>query len=330
MGFSIGIGLTNNCNLNCAHCYRDSSDIRNIRLDQIQRLCESLPVDSLGMGTGENVLNPEFIPIVDYLSGRNIRLSIASNGYTLTTIPDKTLHAFHDVEVSIDFPTRAEQDDFRGEGNWDLVHRAIRRCHEAGLKVSILTTLMNTNFGRMADLLALARNNETYLRVNVYQPVKSGDFRLEYNQFWQAYRELFAAGKVISCSEPVVRAAMGLKEVKSPCARESIRFNPRGEAIPCVYWPLDGQIPPLLDDIPRFGEDIINHESFHLARGVPPAASDCPCQGGCASRRALNGALDAHDEYCPWVRGENVSLAWEATPHQELMRSRNVCTTIVV
>jgi MoaA/NifB/PqqE/SkfB family radical SAM enzyme len=141
---------------------------------------------------------------------------------------------------------------------------------------------------------------------------------------------LFSVAKVVSCNEPVVRAAMGLGEIKSPCARESIRFNPRGEIIPCVYWPLDGKVPPHLDDIPRFGEDIINHESFQLARDAPPVASACPCQGGCASRRALNGELNAHDEYCPWVRGETMVLEWVPAPHQELMRSRNVCTTIVL
>ncbi|MFZ1755559.1 MAG: hypothetical protein WAU10_17545, partial [Caldilineaceae bacterium] len=59
-------------------------------------------------------------------------------------------------------------------------------------------------------------------------------------------------------------------------------------------------------------------------------AADCPCQGGCASRRALNNELDAHDEYCPWARGDEMKLAWEAAPAVDLVRSRNVCTTIVV
>ena len=51
------------------------------------------------MGTGENALNPEFNEIVSYLSARRIRLSVASNGYTLTVISESILELFNDVEV---------------------------------------------------------------------------------------------------------------------------------------------------------------------------------------------------------------------------------------
>jgi len=122
MGYSVGIGLTNDCNLTCAHCYRDTERISSLSLEQVQRICQAIPVASLGMGTGENALHPEFIQIVDYLREQGIRLSIASNGYSLTSIPEQTLSAFQDVEVSIDYPTQSEQDTWRGAGNWALVH----------------------------------------------------------------------------------------------------------------------------------------------------------------------------------------------------------------
>ena len=100
------------------------------------------------MGTGENALHPEFDAIVAYLAGRGVKLSIASNGYSLTVMPDDVLRAFHDVEVSIDFATETEQDAFRGAGNWALVHQAMDRCHRLGVEVSILATLMRTNTTR--------------------------------------------------------------------------------------------------------------------------------------------------------------------------------------
>jgi hypothetical protein len=53
---------------------------------------------------------------------------MASNGYSLTVIPDAVLRALHDVEVSIDFAIESEQDTLRGPGNWNLVHQAIARC----------------------------------------------------------------------------------------------------------------------------------------------------------------------------------------------------------
>ena len=329
MSYSVGIGLTNDCNLTCAHCYRDTGRIDHLSLEQVQRICQSIPVASMGMGTGENALHPQFIPIVEYLRQQGIRLSIASNGYSLTTLPEEILLAFQDVEVSIDFPTQEEQDAWRGRGNWALVHQAIERCQHLGIEVSILATLMRTNYVLMDRMLALARRVQVNLRVNAYQTVKTDFFRLEYDQFWEGYRRLFAEGLVISCSEPVVRAVMGLKDVQSPCGRRSIRFNPRGQVIPCVYWPTSRGTMYSLEDLYDLGSKVIEDGSFETARRIPPSAATCPCQGGCASRRALNNRLDAHDDYCPWVRGEEIHLDWRPAPARDLMRAGNVCTTIV-
>ena len=330
MGYSVGIGLTNDCNLNCAHCYRDTSQINHISLDQVKQLCASIAVDSMGMGTGENALHPQFVAIVAFLSQQGIKLSLASNGYSLMTMPDETLHSFNDVEVSIDFPTQTEQDAFRGQGNWDLVHQAIERCHKMGLEVTILSTLMRRNFDKMDKMVALARLNGVNLRVNAYQAVKSDEFRLDYDQFWEGYRRLFSAGLVVSCSEPVVRARMGMGPAHSPCGHNSIRINPRGQVIPCVYWPVEPGGPIVIDDLQDKGVNVLANRLFTLARYEPAAAADCPCRGGCASRRALHGRLDAHDDYCPWVREDLTPLEWRPAPSKNLMRIGNVCTTVVV
>lgn len=330
MGYSVGIGLTNDCNLNCAHCYRDTQVINHISLDQVKKLCSSITVDAIGMGTGENILNPEFDEIVAYLNNFGVKLSIASNGYSLTTASAHILKMFSDVELSIDFPTEKGQDALRGQGNWVLVHEAIERCQDIGIEVSILSTLMNTNFDKMDQMVALARSNGCNLRVNVYQAVKTDSFRLRYEQFWEGYERLFSAGLVVSCSEPVVRAVMGLEDVQSPCGRHSIRINPRGQIIPCVYWPVVDGDQKAVKDLSNLGSRVFEERNFLDARLEPRVADDCACRGGCASRRALNHGLNAHDEYCPWVKGDSINLEWNTAPAKDLMRSGNVCTTVVV
>lgn len=37
VGYSVGIGLTNDCNLNCAHCYRDTQTISAVSLAQVKK-----------------------------------------------------------------------------------------------------------------------------------------------------------------------------------------------------------------------------------------------------------------------------------------------------
>src|SRR2546429_577321 len=44
MRFSVGLGLTNACNLSCAHCYRDVGPAQYLTLADVRRVCESLPV----------------------------------------------------------------------------------------------------------------------------------------------------------------------------------------------------------------------------------------------------------------------------------------------
>ncbi len=327
MGYSVGIGLTNDCNLNCAHCYRPTDRVYCLSLAEIKTICGSIPVSAMGMGTGENSLYPQFGEIVGYLRDQGIKLTMASNGYSLNTLPEEVLCAFHDVEVSIDFPTDHEQDRFRGQGNWRDVHAAMERCRNLGIEVTILATLMSNNYDRMDGLARLARSRGTNLRVNAYQPVKTDHFRLSYEQFWEGYRQLFASAQLVSCSEPVVRAVLGQQPVLSPCGSHSIRFTPQGRVIPCVYWPSSSLT---IEDMPLLGEGVLDTPEFRLCRQVPPSARDCPCQGGCASRRALAGDLDQHDEYCPWVRDKEIHLEVQMAPQKDLPRGRNVCTTIVV
>jgi MoaA/NifB/PqqE/SkfB family radical SAM enzyme len=326
VALSVGMGLTNDCNLHCAHCYRPTDGVHTLTLGDVARVCEHLPVGSIGLGTGENALHPQFLEIVTYLHARGIKLSIASNGYSLNTMPEEYLRCFHDVELSIDFPSEDEQDAFRGQGNWRDVHRAMERSVKAGVYVSILATMMNTNYDRMDQLAALARSLAVNLRVNVYQPVQNARFTLGYGEFWEGFRRLLGVSRLVSCTEPVVSAVLG-GGVAPTCAHESVRITPLRRVTPCVYWP-DSSLG--LEDLSRLGVGILDTPVFRSARQVPPSAAQCPCQGGCAGRRALLGALDQHDIYCPWNRGDAIHLDHTLAPATDLVRKRNYCTTIVM
>lgn len=325
-GLSAGIGLTNECNLTCAHCYRSTNSIHRLTIEDIKSICRHLSVGSIGFGTGESALHPEFPRIIEYLKPQGIKLTMASNGHSLRVLSDECLTAFHDVEVSVDFPTEREQDLFRGLGNWREVKTAMDRCRALGIEVSVLTTMMNTNFDRIDEIARLARSWGVNLRVNAYQSVKTDSFHLSYEQFWESYCRLFGASRLVSCSEPVVKAVLGLGPAVSPCGHQSVRFTPDGLIIPCVYWPGRSLG---LDKLPELGTSILDTPEFEASRRVPASAKDCLCQGGCASRRALSGNLDRHDEYCPWVRGDEIRLDVEPASSKDLPRGSHVCTTIV-
>src|SRR5467141_4779012 len=91
---ALGLGLTNECNLSCAFCYRDPTRTDRLSLDQVKSVIERLPIRSVNLGTGENGMHPEFKAILAYLRERYVKLTITSNGHSVAVLEDNELRAF--------------------------------------------------------------------------------------------------------------------------------------------------------------------------------------------------------------------------------------------
>ncbi len=328
--FALGIGLTNECNLACAFCYRDPTRTDRLSLEQVRAAMTSLPVRSVNLGTGENGMHPQFAGILDYLRTQPIKLTITSNGYSIQVLDDGQVTAFKDVEFSLDYPTEAEQDGQRGAGNWRLLHEQAERCRRLGVPVTFIAVMMRSNFDRLAEIADIVKFYDAPLRINVYQSVRSDKFALTYEEYWQAFETLFARTDVIAIGEPLVRAMAGLPPRQGGCGVATVRVTPRATVQPCVYWPGGGAPLDLLLD---GGADIVRSDPFAAARSVPTACRSCShlqtCGGGCAGRRRLLDALDRPDPYCPVVRGEDRKLKIRMATSRELPKLESACTTIV-
>jgi radical SAM protein with 4Fe4S-binding SPASM domain len=328
---SLGLGLTNECNLSCAFCYRDPTRTDRLSLDQVKSVMERLPVGSVNLGTGENGMHPEFRAILGYLRSKRIKLTITSNGHSVAVLDDDELRAFHDIEFSLDYPTQAEQDAQRGNGNWDLIHRQAERCVRFGVPVTIIAVMMKANYRRLAEVARVAKQFDAPLRVNVYQAVRSDIYALSYEEYWEGFRLLFAETDVIAIGEPLVRAMAGLPPLRTGCGISTVRVTPRATTQPCVYWPGMGEP---LSNLISMGPDILESAPFEQARTLPDACQLCEfrdtCQGGCAGRRRLQGALFEPDYYCPIVRGQRPTLDIRMAAARDLPKLRSSCTTVVI
>jgi radical SAM protein with 4Fe4S-binding SPASM domain len=327
MGFSVGIGLTNECNLRCPHCYRPDMVVDRLTLQDVRRVCDSIPVRSMNLGVGENGLHPQYQAILDYLWGRGITTTITSNGLSIQALTDDGVKRFHSVEFSLDFPTEEEHDAFRGRGNWRAVMGSIERCANLGLPVTVAAVMMSINSDRLAELATVAASVGANLRVNIYQPAKTDRFTVTYDQFWDGFRRLLGAARLVATTEPVLAAVLGLEGFAGPgCGRSTIRVAPDGRILPCTYWPKSRL---RLTDLTTLKEEIVQAPEFREARQMPRVCDGCPCRGGCAGRRAVTGDLHAPDPYCPFARGDRIVIDWEQATGQDLPKVGSACTTVV-
>jgi radical SAM protein with 4Fe4S-binding SPASM domain len=330
-GISLGLGLTNECNLACAFCYRDPTRTDRLSLEQVKSVMERLPIRSVNLGTGENGMHPEFKAILNYLRTLPVKRTITSNGHSVAVLEDNELRAFHDIEFSLDYATQAEQDAQRGQGNWALIHQQAERCLRLRVPVTIIAVMMKSNYLRLAEVARVAKQFDAPLRVNVYQAVRSDIYALSYEEYWEGFRRLFAQTDVIAIGEPLVRAMAGLAPLGGGCGVSTVRVTPRGTTQPCVYWPGSGEP---LSDLISVGLDILDSAPFEQARTLPEACVPCAfrdtCHGGCAGRRRLQGALLEPDYYCPIVRGERRSLPVRMAASRDLPKLSSSCTTVVI
>jgi radical SAM protein with 4Fe4S-binding SPASM domain len=316
---SLGLGLTNECNLACSFCYRDPSRTDRLSLDQVKAVMERLSVHSVNLGTGENGMHPDFKAILAYLRTKPIKLTITSNGHSVAVLEDNELGSFHDIEFSLDYATQAEQDAQRGDGNWALIHQQAERCRRLRIPVTIIAVMMKSNYLRLPDVARVAKQFDAPLRVNVYQAVRSDVYALNYEEYWEGFRRLFEETDVIAIGEPLVRAIAGLPPLRDGCGVRTIRVTPRGTTQPCVYWPGSGEP---------------NSTPFEEARTLPETCNPCEfrdsCHGGCAGRRRLQGALLQPDFYCPIIRGERPTLPVRTAVNRDLPKLSSSCTTVVI
>ncbi len=140
------IYLTNECNLNCPHCYMNSGkkNENELTTKEIKKLLLALNKKMYTHVTftgGEVFLKKEFDSILKFSKELGLKNIVLTNGTLATKKKISEVATFIDeVQVSIDGYDEKTNSEIRGEGNFDLAKQAVETFLEKGVKTVIAIT----------------------------------------------------------------------------------------------------------------------------------------------------------------------------------------------
>ncbi len=173
--------ITRTCNLRCVHCYSDSYAQKypgELTLAQARAVIDDLVayhVPALLFSGGEPLTHPYLFELMEYATGRGLRVTLSTNGTLITPEIAARLKATNLTYVGISLDGIGETNDlFRGKkGAFDAAVHGIRNCVEVGQKVGLRLTLTRRNCMDLHDIFDFIQN-EGIQRACFYHLVYTG------------------------------------------------------------------------------------------------------------------------------------------------------------
>ncbi len=160
--FVVGWELTLACNLRCRHCGSTAGDSRvcELTLEESLAVCDQFPsllVQEVDFTGGEPLLRPDWQKIAARLGSLGIKTKMISNGIALTaeTVTQIKDNGIAGVGVSLDGLEESHDYLRNRKGLFQLVLAGIGRVINAGLPVTVITTVNALNVGELPVLATL-------------------------------------------------------------------------------------------------------------------------------------------------------------------------------
>ncbi len=169
--FLIQWHLTERCNLRCTHCYQEDTKIDELSLPEIKETISEISEmfsawtaryavalsPSFNITGGEPFLRKDLFDILGEIQGRGYDIFLLTNG---TLIDEGRARALKDVgvkgvQISMEGPEDIHE-TIRGKGSFAASVRGIRHLLDAGMRVTMNTTLSSINAGHFLDLTELS------------------------------------------------------------------------------------------------------------------------------------------------------------------------------
>lgn len=173
--------INSQCNLNCKHCYSNSTAAKKdetLNTKEAFNLIDQLAdfnVPVLLLSGGEPLLRPDLFKLIKKAKSRDLRVVISTNGTLLTKKVVKELKSLgvSYIGISLDGLENVN-DQFRGKkGAFNAALEGIRNCQKYGQKVGLRFTINQENYHELDELFRLIEK-ENIPRICFYHLVYSG------------------------------------------------------------------------------------------------------------------------------------------------------------
>jgi radical SAM protein with 4Fe4S-binding SPASM domain len=164
----VGWGITERCNLSCAHCYSAAVKTAGDELSRAEALAVidalgALGTERLGWTGGEPLLRKDVEELTEYAARRyGIQSGITTNGVLLTASRAASLKraGIGFVQISLDGSTSDRNHGIRGASNsaFRRILEAVRITCDLGLDVHMAMLLSAATLDDAHAMLALARD----------------------------------------------------------------------------------------------------------------------------------------------------------------------------
>jgi len=155
--------LIRRCNLTCKHCYSISADTdfpNELSTEQVFTVMDDLKqfgVPVLILSGGEPLLRPDIYDIAQRAKDMGFYTALSTNG---TLIDNSNIDKIADMGfdylgISIDGIAETHDKFRRKEGAFDASIKALRLCHDKGIKVGLRFTMTQDNAEQLPQLLTL-------------------------------------------------------------------------------------------------------------------------------------------------------------------------------
>ena len=316
---------TNNCNMFCAHCYRESGEKAQGELDTTQAKKLISEVANAGFkimifSGGEPMTREDIYELIAYAKEMGLRPVLGSNGSLITPEAAQKLKAagLAGAGISLDSLDKDKHDKLRRlDGAWEMAVAGMKNCINAGIRTQIHTTVMDWNAEEIEDIMDFAVEigasaHHIFFLVPTGRGEEIVDQALKRDEYEEILVRIMKKAQTVpievkpTCAPQFMRVAkqlgMDLRFSKGCLAGISYCIiSPKGDVQPCAYMKMEiGNV----KDTP-FDEIWQNNETFKILRtesykdGCGTCGFNKKC-GGCRARAAYyhKGDYMAEDPLC--------------------------------